>query len=156
MGKTKDLTVRSYTLVNMLKQLATDTANGVTPDPANYSGRGGGDWGGRGRGRGRGRGSSGRGGRGGGDRSSGGRSVICFSSCTRCLAFDHCLGRIVGVLLAKPVRSPKIYLPITCSNPRTPSTRYLFRKPVFFFSPNVSYGIIPRFASHVFVSEVSV
>lgn len=73
MGKTKDLTVRSYTLVNMLKQLATDTANGVTPDPANYSGRGGGDWGGRGRGRGR--GGSGRGGRGGGDR--GGR---CASS----------------------------------------------------------------------------
>eukprot|EP00903_Cladosiphon_okamuranus_P011787 g11078.t1 len=72
MGKTKDLTVRSYTLVNMLKQLATDTANGVTPDPANYTGRGGGDWGGRGRGRGRGRGGSGGrgGGRGGGDRGS--------------------------------------------------------------------------------------
>lgn len=98
MGKTKDLTVRSYTLVNMLKQLATDTANGVTPDPANYSSRGGGgDWGGRGRGRGRGGGGGDRGGyRGGGgggrgsyngggdrgnykgnnDRSSGGRWVI--------------------------------------------------------------------------------
>lgn len=89
MGKTKDLTVRSYTLVNMLKQLATDTANGVTPDPANYSGRGGGDWGGRGRGRGRGGGGggggrggySGRGGdrgnyKGGGDRNSGGRFVF--------------------------------------------------------------------------------
>lgn len=77
MGKTKDLTVRSYTLVNMLKQLATDTANGVTPDPANYSGRGGGDWGGRGRGRGRGgRSSGGRGGRGVGDR--GGRYASCL------------------------------------------------------------------------------
>lgn len=73
MGKTKDLTVRSYTLVNMLKQLATDTANGVTPDPANYSGRGGGDWGGRGRGgRGRGRGGGGRGGGGGGGYRGGG------------------------------------------------------------------------------------
>ncbi|CAM9619050.1 unnamed protein product [Ectocarpus sp. 6 AP-2014] len=71
MGKTKDLTVRSYTLVNMLKQLATDTANGVTPDPANYSGRGGGDWG-SGRGRGRGRGGGGRSGGRGGDRGSGG------------------------------------------------------------------------------------
>ena len=29
MGKTKNVTVRSYTLVNMLKQLAADTANGV-------------------------------------------------------------------------------------------------------------------------------
>lgn len=68
MAKTKDLTVRSYTLVNMLKQLATDTANGVTPDPANYTGRGSGDWGGRGRGRGRG---GGRGNfAGGGDRGS--------------------------------------------------------------------------------------
>lgn len=81
MGKTKDLTVRSYTLVNMLKQLATDTANGVTPDPANYSGRGGGDWGGRGRGRGRGgRGGGGRGGRGGSDRSSGGRCASCVGT----------------------------------------------------------------------------
>lgn len=86
MGKTKDLTVRSYTLVNMLKQLATDTANGVTPDPANYTGRGGGDWGGRGRGRGRGRGSSGGrgGGRGGGDRSSGGRCVTLLA-CQVCI-----------------------------------------------------------------------
>lgn len=66
MGKTKDLTVRSYTLVNILKQLATDTANGVTPDPANYSGRGSGDWGSRGRGGGRGKGSGGKGGSGGG------------------------------------------------------------------------------------------
>lgn len=82
MGKTKDLSVRSFTLVNMLKQLATDTANGVTPDPANYTGRGGGDWGGRGRGRGRGRGSGGGrgGGRGGGDRSSGGRCVVILLS----------------------------------------------------------------------------
>ncbi|CAM9312650.1 unnamed protein product [Discosporangium mesarthrocarpum] len=71
MGKTKDLTVRSYTLVNMLKQLAIDTAAGVTPDPANYGGRGGG-WDDRGGGRGgRGRGRGGRGG-GGGYRGGGG------------------------------------------------------------------------------------
>lgn len=90
MGKTKDLTVRSYTLVNMLKQLATDTANGVTPDPANYTGRGGGDWGGRGRGRGRGRGSSGGrgGGRGGGDRSSGGRFVFVWRRVKCFLSLD--------------------------------------------------------------------
>lgn len=86
MGKTKDLTVRSYTLVNMLKQLATDTANGVTPDPANYSGRGGGDWG-SGRGRGRGRGGGGRSGGRGGDRGGGGgRYVLLLCGDILCIS----------------------------------------------------------------------
>lgn len=88
MGKTKDLTVRSYTLVNMLKQLATDTANGVTPDPANYSGRGGGDWGGRGRGRGRG----GRGGRGGGDRGGRCASCVCWNANRCCCMKSDSIG----------------------------------------------------------------
>lgn len=97
-------------MVNMLKQLATDTANGVTPDPANYSGRGGGgDWGGRGRGgRGRGGGGGYRGGggdkdggggyRGGGDRSGGGRCVGAFSF----IVFLKCLSFVV----------------VACGNPR--------------------------------------
>ncbi len=130
MGKTKDLTVRSYTLVNMLKQLATDTANGVTPDPANYSGRGGGDWGGRGRGRGRGRGSSGRGGRGGGDRSSGGRSVISFLI-VHTVALRLTLS---GKDCWWSERSPKVI----CPSPAATHARhppYIFCKNPCFFQP---------------------